>query len=142
MNNCYKCQKSYVEPGGPGFQDVCEGCGSYLHCCQNCYFYDPYQHNKCTEPQAEYVSDRNGMNRCEYFKFKTAGGKRGLDEEREGRRFRKTDWRNLNKRDNGPQRRSPAVNPFSRSNGNGRGQSRGEKAKKAREALENLFKKP
>jgi hypothetical protein len=143
MKKCYKCQKPYVEPNGPGFQDVCEGCQSYLHCCQNCYFYDPYQHNSCTEPMAEYVSDPNGMNRCEYFQFKLAGGKRSLSEEAEGRRFKRADWRNVNKKDGAPLRKRAAQNPFAPRNGESRGTgSRSDKAQKAREALENLFKKP
>jgi len=189
MKKCYKCQKPYVEPNGPGFQEICEGCGSYLHCCQNCYFYDPYQQNSCTEPQAEYVSDPNGMNRCEYFRFKVIGGGRPLNEDDEGRRFKKPDWRNLNKKDDliPGRRRSPDAlfgkrqpsaaggglfaggpaasparpagelfsnkeggspspagparrdNPFARREGVG---GADDKAQKAREALEKLFKKP
>jgi hypothetical protein len=145
MKKCYKCQKVYVEPNGPGFQDVCEGCGSYLHCCQNCYFYDQYQHNSCTEPMAEFVSDTNGMNRCEYFRFRAIGGNRhGLDDD-EGRRFRKPDWRNVNKGADGRQGRGRGPG----SNG-GRGQkqfvrreggSREDRAQKAREALDRLFRK-
>ena len=138
MKRCYKCQKPYLEPEGPGFQDVCEGCSSYLHCCQNCYFYEPGHHNDCREPQAEYVSDKNGQNRCEYFRFKTARGT-GLADEDGGRRFKKADWRNLNKGGGGrkgkqPQRKRSNANPFSSKGGGG-------KAQKAREALENLFKK-
>ena len=143
MKRCYKCQKPYVEPNGPGFQDVCEGCQSYLHCCQNCHFYDPSQHNNCAEPQAEYVSDANGMNHCEYFRFKAISGGKGLDDHDGGRRFRKPDWRNVNKKDNGPAGGKPrarrgAAGLFKDGSGPA---SRGEKAQKAREALENLFKK-
>ena len=32
----------------------------------NCGFNDKYA-GTCAEPQAEFVSDRNGMNHCEYF---------------------------------------------------------------------------
>ena len=150
MKKCYKCQKVYVEPNGPGFQDVCENCGSYLHCCQNCYFYDPYQHNSCTEPQAEFVSDSNGMNRCEYFRFKVMGGlKRRDDEEDEGRRFRKPDWRNLKKDEPRPPRRREGMVDDGRGGGDRRdnlfqrreGGSSEERAQKAREALDKLFRK-
>jgi hypothetical protein len=143
MKRCYKCQKPYVEPEGPGFQDVCEECSSYLHCCQNCFFYEPGHHNDCTETQTDYVSDKNGMNRCEYFRFKTARGT-GLPDDNGGRRFKKADWRNLNKdkskdRKKGgpPQRRRSTPNPFASKGGAGGGG----RAQKAREALENLFKK-
>jgi len=139
MKRCYKCQKPYLEPEGPGFQEVCEGCSSYLHCCQNCHFYEPGHHNDCKETQAEYVSDKNGQNHCEYFRFKIARGT-GLADEGGGRRFKKADWRNLNKggdkRKGGqPKRGRSGPGPFA---SKGRG---GGKAQKAREALENLFKK-
>ncbi len=159
MKKCYKCQKPYVEPSGPGFQEVCEGCSSYLHCCQNCDFYDSYQPNSCTEPMAEYVSDLNGMTHCEYFRFKVTGGRK-LSDDDEGRRFKKADWRNLNKDDKtarSPGRRRVARNPFAPRGGDGRNSrasSSGglfggredrdrsvDRAQKAREALDNLFKK-
>jgi hypothetical protein len=160
MKKCYKCQKIYIEPEGPGFQDVCEGCGSYLHCCQNCLFYDPYQHNSCTETQAEFVSDSNGMNRCEYYRFKAEGGSRNNDDDKEGRRFRKPDWRNVGQ-GTGDKPRRRSGGPFGGGGGNGRGNGRGtgrdsmpsrggggdgiggggERAKKAREALDKLFRK-
>ena len=161
MKKCYKCQKLYVEPEGPGFNDVCEGCGSYLHCCQNCYFYDPYQHNSCTETQAEFVSDANGQNHCEYFRFKVQGGNRHMLDDEKGRRFKKADWRNLggggggsggggrrrgsfdggrngNGRGGNGRGGKRAKNPFGDDSGGGGG---GDKAKKAREALDKLFRK-
>ena len=141
MKRCYKCQKPYLEPNGPGFQDVCEGCESYLHCCQNCHFFDPNQHNNCSEPQAEYVSDSNGMNHCEYFRFKTDGGGRKLEDDNGGRRFRKADWRNLNKKNEGLGGKRPRQRAGGLFKDGSKPASRGEKAQKAREALENLFKK-
>jgi hypothetical protein len=139
MKRCYKCQKPYVEPNGPGFQDACEGCESYLHCCQNCYFYDPEQHNSCTEPVAEFVSDANGMNRCEYFRFKASSGRSAADDDG-GRRFKKADWRNLEKKEGAPRGGGRGGGRMKSPFGD-RPKSRGEKAQKAREALENLFKK-
>ncbi len=144
MKRCYKCQNAYVEPEGPGFQDVCAGCSSYLHCCQNCFFYEVGHHNDCTETQAEFTSDKNGMNRCEYFRFKTARGT-GFGDDSGGRRFKKADWRNLEKdkskgRSTGgqAQRRRSTPNPFASKDGRSGG---GGRAQKAREALDNLFKK-
>jgi hypothetical protein len=146
MKKCYKCQKIYVEPDGPGFQDVCEGCGSYLHCCQNCYFYDQYQHNSCTETQAEWVSDANGMNRCEYFRFRVEGGNRQQMGDEGGRRFKKPDWRNVNKNEGGGKggRRRGGGGFGGGRGGNGRGGREGgggDRAQKAREALDKLFRK-
>ena len=57
MYKCYKCSQPVSGQDKPGFQDVCESCGSYLHCCMNCRFYDEHG-EKCTEPVAEWVSDK------------------------------------------------------------------------------------
>ena len=50
-----------------GRDAVCPSCGSYLHSCIQCKFYDPYAHNQCLEPSAEYVADKEAANFCEYF---------------------------------------------------------------------------
>lgn len=50
-----------------GFRDECESCGADLHCCRNCVHHDPSAYNECREPNAEWVSDRERANRCEYF---------------------------------------------------------------------------
>ena len=112
-----------------GFQDVCEGCGSYLHCCLNCRFYDEHAHNHCAEPQAEYVSDPNGMNRCEYFTFKATAGGRLFDDsdDTKPRRRRAPDWRNL--------RRGTEEKP------RGRPRDGSDRSQAARRKLEDLFRK-
>jgi hypothetical protein len=33
----------------------------------NCQNYDPHAHNKCREPQAEWVTDREKANFCDFF---------------------------------------------------------------------------
>ena len=151
---CYKCSTVHKEPGALGFQEVCEGCQSYLHCCMNCRFFDEYA-GKCAEPQAEFVSDRNGMNQCEYLqphKRSTSLDDDLDDPERKRRRLR-PDWRNVEKRDQplaGPMRGAGRSNPFGGGDHGGRrsrnpfGDSggRGDRAQKARDALEKLFKKP
>ncbi len=53
-----------------GRDSVCPSCGSYLHSCIQCEFYDPYAHNQCREPSAEFVADKEASNFCEYFKPK------------------------------------------------------------------------
>jgi hypothetical protein len=130
MLRCYKCGHAYVQPNAPGFQDVCDGCGSYLHCCFNCRFHDEYAHNHCGEPQAEYVSDPNGLNRCEYFVFKAGPGERPVssdaDDTKPARR-RSPDWRNVRGDEPRPGGRDQAANA--------------EKAQQARQKLEELFRK-
>jgi len=128
MERCYKCRAPRVEAHKAGFQDVCESCGSYLQCCCNCRFYDEYAHNHCSEPQAEYVSDANGMNRCEYFVFKAAGGGSLFDDsdDTKPRRRRPPDWRGVRKDSEKPRRAAPG--------GSG-------KSQEARQKLEDLFRK-
>ena len=47
--------------------DSCQHCHSDLHACKNCRFHDPTVHNQCRETQAEWVSDRERANFCDYF---------------------------------------------------------------------------
>lgn len=51
----------------------CSSCGRDLHACVQCRHYDPNAHNKCREPQAEWVTDRERRNFCEYFVLSSAG---------------------------------------------------------------------
>ncbi|MBW7994993.1 MAG: hypothetical protein FVQ81_00185 [Candidatus Glassbacteria bacterium] len=64
---CHGCGNAVeiVEKVGRG--DTCPSCERPLRCCRNCSFYDPSASNKCREPQAEWVSDREAANFCEYF---------------------------------------------------------------------------
>jgi len=47
--------------------DECPKCSSDVHCCLNCGNYDPGAHNRCREPNAEWVSDREKSNFCDLF---------------------------------------------------------------------------
>ena len=133
MYKCYKCGTPVITERKPGFQDVCEGCGSYLHCCLNCRFYDT-DGNRCTEPTADWVGDRHSFNRCEYFqvdrpKRPEKPTKREGTEEEDGRRFRKPDWRNVRKQEK-PVQRGP------------RDGGEKDRARDARRSLDDLFRKP
>ncbi len=64
---CYHCGLEIQIEGKVGRQDTCEKCGSYLHCCLNCRFYDPVAYHECREPQAEWVKDKESGNFCDYF---------------------------------------------------------------------------
>jgi hypothetical protein len=54
-------------------QEICSHCGADLHCCLNCSLYDAYAENKCREPSAEWVSDREKNNFCDFFDFRDSG---------------------------------------------------------------------
>ena len=50
-------------------REECPHCGADLHTCIQCKFYAPGHHNDCREPQAEFVSDKERANFCDYFVF-------------------------------------------------------------------------
>ncbi len=64
--NCWKCQKT-IE-GKISFRTICEGCGTDLHCCKGCVFYQVGLPNDCRVPNTEFISDREKNNFCEEFK--------------------------------------------------------------------------
>ena len=66
---CFKCGKLIdVTAAAPiGTRDGCPKCDADLHCCRNCRFYDPAQHNQCAETQAEWVRVKEAANLCGYF---------------------------------------------------------------------------
>jgi hypothetical protein len=47
--------------------DECPHCSSDVHCCLNCSNYEPAASNRCREPNAEWVSDRERANFCDFF---------------------------------------------------------------------------
>ncbi len=53
-------------------QDTCSHCDADLHCCRNCRFFDPGKHNQCAETQAEWVSEKERANFCDYCEPRTS----------------------------------------------------------------------
>ena len=69
MKSCHRCGKKVDAVDKISRTATCPHCGSYLHSCLNCAFYDRNAHNQCREPQSEYVSDREKANFCDFFTF-------------------------------------------------------------------------
>jgi hypothetical protein len=67
MSICHACQKEIESSEKPKRHEICPYCRSDLHCCLNCELYDEYAENKCHEPAAEWVNDREKNNFCEFF---------------------------------------------------------------------------
>ncbi len=69
--DCFSCNAAVELAAGEriGFRDACEKCNSDLHVCLNCIHYDSNAYNQCREPNAEWVSDRERANRCDYFAY-------------------------------------------------------------------------
>lgn len=80
---CYSCGKAIEGREPIGRQDVCSHCRSDLHCCLNCCLYAEYAQNKCREPSAEWASDREKNNFCEFFVFQESGATGNKIRERE-----------------------------------------------------------
>ena len=65
---CYRCGESLAALSLPlSRQDVCPGCGRYLHCCKLCVHYDPQVPEQCREDDAEEVTDKEQANFCDWF---------------------------------------------------------------------------
>ncbi len=82
---CFSCNAEVVLAAGEriGFRDTCPACDADLHSCRNCGLYDPSAYNECRESSAEWVSDRERANRCDYFTLgDRAGGNAAASHER------------------------------------------------------------
>lgn len=64
---CHHCKSEITIQEFISRADECAHCGSDVHACLNCDNYDPYAHNKCREPQSEWVTDREKANFCDFF---------------------------------------------------------------------------
>ncbi|WP_154017857.1 hypothetical protein [Candidatus Protochlamydia phocaeensis] len=66
---CWHCGASLSDPlyGKLSFREVCDKCGSSLHCCRNCKNYRPGLPNDCAVPGTDYIADREANNFCEDF---------------------------------------------------------------------------
>jgi hypothetical protein len=68
---CFSCNTVIELSAGEriGFRDACEKCDTDLHVCLNCIHHDSSAYNQCRESNAEWVSDRERANRCDYFAY-------------------------------------------------------------------------
>jgi predicted nucleic acid-binding Zn-ribbon protein len=84
IRRCYKCGKIWdEEKARPGFRDTCDNCGAYLHCCLNCALYDPTAHNQCRSSTTESIRDRETVNYCDEFTFKSDTAKENAPKDSE-----------------------------------------------------------
>jgi hypothetical protein len=73
LSTCHHCKASLTAAAPTetiriGFRDCCDRCGSDLHVCLNCHFYDDGAHHECRETSAEWVRNKERSNVCEYFR--------------------------------------------------------------------------
>ncbi|MFQ5929088.1 MAG: hypothetical protein ACE5MK_05275 [Acidobacteriota bacterium] len=60
----------------PSFTDVtfssrCPKCGTDLHTCKNCVYFDPSSRFECTQPIPEWIPRKDVRNDCQYFEART-----------------------------------------------------------------------
>ena len=72
---CVHCGRSNGKTGAPGFREVCEGCGNYLHSCVQCRLYD--ESRRCLSNTTEPVRDIEHANYCEEFQPLPSEGRTG-----------------------------------------------------------------
>jgi len=72
MKCCHRCGRELQLPAKVPRTDGCPYCHSDLKCCLNCALHDPGANNQCREPQAEWVTDKDKANFCEFFEFREA----------------------------------------------------------------------
>jgi hypothetical protein len=78
MPSCWSCRTDLPYPPAAAVprESECPNCGRDLHACRNCRHYDPGVNNKCREPNAEWTSERERANFCDFFQL--ADSPRGL----------------------------------------------------------------
>lgn len=83
MKRCFSCKNELDVKGKPGRGDTCPSCGADIRVCLNCRFYDDGAYNRCREPQAERVLEKEKANFCDYFDFRDSedAGKGGMKED-------------------------------------------------------------
>jgi hypothetical protein len=70
MKLCHHCGRELQLLAKIQRTDGCPYCHSDLKCCLNCRLHDPGANNQCLEPQAEWVTDKDKSNFCEFFDFR------------------------------------------------------------------------
>ncbi len=72
MSACHFCHTALDPKMRVVRESVCPNCQRDLHACVQCRHYDRNVHNQCREPQAEWVTDRDRRNFCDYFSLNSA----------------------------------------------------------------------
>ncbi len=57
--------------------DKCKFCGTDLHTCRNCIYFDPSARNECTKPVETRIVNKGANNLCPFFSPKVLIEKQG-----------------------------------------------------------------
>ncbi len=64
---CWKCGKNIVDTLQIFRATACPDCGTDLHACKNCLFYERGSHYDCKERIEDPVEDKERANFCDWF---------------------------------------------------------------------------
>ena len=71
--HCWNCGAGPIDEPMPLAREArCRACGSDLHVCRQCRFYDTSKGKSCAEPVADEVRDKERANFCGYFELNAA----------------------------------------------------------------------
>ena len=64
---CARCGKTIATIGEVAVDSVCESCGSDLHTCTNCGFFNTSARYECSKPIPERIAPKDARNECSFF---------------------------------------------------------------------------
>lgn len=67
MAQCWYCGVPSPFRGRAPRTEECPACKRDVHCCKGCHHYDRTLNNECRETQADWVSEKERRNFCDYF---------------------------------------------------------------------------
>jgi len=65
-SRCYNC--STTLPPDVDFRGNCPKCGTALHCCKQCTYFEPSTRFQCLKPVPVRISPKDQANECQLFK--------------------------------------------------------------------------
>jgi hypothetical protein len=65
-SRCFNCSTTF--PPDIDFRGTCPKCGTALHCCKQCAYFEPSTRFQCLKPVAVRIVVKDQANQCELFK--------------------------------------------------------------------------
>jgi len=65
---CAKCGGLLDQPIGDGA--TCSRCGSALHTCKQCVWFDPSSRFECSQPVTARITPKDAVNNCTYYELR------------------------------------------------------------------------
>ena len=68
VSKCSRCGRQIDTPAG--MNDICPGCGSDIHACAQCAWFDTSSRFQCGQPIPARVSSKQSRNTCTFFEVR------------------------------------------------------------------------